>query len=115
MHNEDLTKGVLSAGAIGMILAGTLAPPASAATIERDFTVTSPGDGWCSTLSIEFFTPGSKQVPRHESITACGNQKKTVHYRSNLTHDSLVGLEFWGWFFVGIPWCWGCAGTLSGR
>ena len=38
-------KGVLSAGAIGMILAGALAPPASAATIERDFTVTSPR-GW---------------------------------------------------------------------
>ena len=33
----------------------------------------------------------------------------------DLTRDSLVGLEFWGWFFVGIPWCWGCAGTLSGR
>ena len=34
---------------------------------------------------------------------------------SNLTHDSLVGLGFWGWFFVGIPSCWGCAGTLSGQ
>ena len=76
-------KGVLSAGAIGMILAGTLAPPASAATIERDFT-----------LSIEFFTPGSKQVPRHESITACGNQKKTVHYRSNHTRYTVSQTDF---------------------
>ena len=87
-------KGVLSAGAIGMILAGALAPPASAATIERDFTVTSPGDGWCSTLSIDFFTPGSKEVPRHESITACGNQKKTVHYRSNHTRYTVSQTDF---------------------
>ena len=75
-------KGVLSAGAIGMILAGTLAPPASAA------------DGWGSTLSIEFFTPGSKEVPRHESITACGNQKKTVHYRSNHTRYTVSQTDF---------------------
>ena len=32
-----------------------------------------------------------------------------------LTRDSLVGSGFWGWFFVGIPWCCGCAGTLRGR
>jgi len=31
---------------------------------------------------------------------------------SNLTRDTLVGSGFWGGFFVGIPWCWGCAGTL---
>lgn len=35
-------RRVISASAISMILAGTLATPASAATIERDFTVTGP-------------------------------------------------------------------------
>ena len=44
------------------------------------------------------------------------SQRFLDHLRSyGLTHDSLVGLGLWGWFFVGIPWCWGCAGTLSGR
>ena len=50
-------KGALTAGIVGMILASSLATPANAAVIERDFSVTGPGLGKCRELDIEFYTP----------------------------------------------------------
>lgn len=88
-------RRVLSASAISMILAGTLAPPASATTIERDFTVTGPGPGKCRELNIEFYTPGSSQAPRHENLLACGNRTTTAHFRSNHTHVRTTERDIW--------------------
>ena len=88
-------RRVISASAISMILAGTLATPASAATIERDFNVTGPGPGKCRELNIEFYTPGSSQAPRHENLLACGNRTTTAHFRSNHTHVRTTERDIW--------------------
>jgi len=88
-------KGTLTASAIGVMLASTLATPAKAAVIERDFTVTGPGPGKCRELNIEFYTPGSSQAPRHENLLACGNRTTTAHFRSNHTHVRTTKRDFW--------------------
>lgn len=78
-------KGMLSVGAIVVILAGVVVSPAGATTIDQDFVISGPGEGLCRIASIEFFTPGSSRRPRFETVVVCGNQTKTVHYRSNHT------------------------------
>jgi len=88
-------KGALTAGIVGMILASSLATPANAAGIERDFSVTGPGLGKCRELDIEFYTPGSSQASRHESLVACGNRTSTAHFRSNHTHVRTTKRDFW--------------------
>ena len=88
-------KGALTAGIVGMILASSLATPANAAVIERDFSVTGPGFGKCRELDIEFYTPGSSQASRHESLLACGNRTSTAHFRSNHTHVRTTKRDFW--------------------
>ena len=88
-------KGALTAGIVGMILASILATPANAAVIERDFSVTGPGLGKCRELDIEFYTPGSSQASRHESLVACGNRTSTAHFRSNHTHVRTTKRDFW--------------------
>ena len=86
-------KGALTAGIVGMILASSLATSANAAVIERDFS--GPGSGKCRELDIEFYTPGSSQAPRHESLLACGNRTATAHFRSNHTHVRTTERDIW--------------------
>lgn len=88
-------KGALTAGVVGVILASSLATSANAAVIERDFSVTGPGSGKCRELDIEFYTPGSSQAPRHESLLACGNRTTTAHFRSNHTHVRTTVRDIW--------------------
>ena len=88
-------KGTLTASAIGIMLASTLATPAKAAVIEHDFTVTGPGGGMCRMLEIEFYTPGSSQEPRHENLVACGNHTTTAHFLSNHTHVRTTERNIW--------------------
>ena len=88
-------KEALTAGVVGVILASSLATPANAAVIERDFSVTGPGPGKCRELDIEFYTPGSSQAPRHESLLACGNRTATAHFRSNHTHVRTTERDIW--------------------
>ncbi|WP_309323758.1 hypothetical protein [Actinomyces stomatis] len=88
-------KGALTAGVVGVILASSLATSANAAVIERDFSVTGPGSGKCRELDIEFYTPGSSQAPRHESLLACGNRTATAHFRSNHTHVRTTERDIW--------------------
>ena len=88
-------KGTLMAGAVGIMLASSLATPAKAAVIERDFTVTGPGGRMCRMLDIEFYTPGSSQEPRHEHLVACGNHMTTAHFRSNHTHVKTTERNIW--------------------
>jgi len=57
-------KGMLSVGAIVVILAGVVVSPAGATTIDQDFVISGPGEGLCRIASIEFFTPGSSRRPR---------------------------------------------------
>jgi hypothetical protein len=84
-------KGAITAGAAGVILAGGLASPASAANIDSDFVVTGPGAGKCHEIILEFYTPGSGQHPRHEYMTKCGSGKLVRHYKSNHTHWRIIG------------------------
>ena len=88
-------KGALTAGVVGVILASSLATSANAAVIERDFSVTGPGAGKCRELDIAFYTPGSSQAPRHESLLACGNRTATAHFRSNHTHVRTTERDIW--------------------
>ena len=88
-------KGTLMAGAVGIMLASSLATPVKAAAIERDFTVTGPGGRMCRMLDIEFYTPGSSQEPRHEHLVACGNHTTTAHFRSNHTHVKTTERNIW--------------------
>ena len=70
-------KGAITAGAVGIILAGGLASPASAAAgIDSNFYVTGPGPG---------------QHPRHEIMTKCGTGKLVRHYKSAHTHWRIAG------------------------
>ena len=87
-------KGAITAGAAGIILAGGMASPASA-DIKGPFYVTGPGSGKCRELDIEFYTPGSSQAPRHESLLACGNRTTTAHFRSNHTHVRTTVRDIW--------------------
>ena len=54
-------------------------------------------------------------LPMPTTVHELRGQSYMRHRPSYLTRDTLVGSGFWGGFFVGIPWCWGCAGTLRGR
>ena len=87
-------KGAITAGAAGIILAGGIASPASAA-IKGPFYVTGPGPGKCHELDIDLYTPGSSQASRHESLLACGNRTSTAHFRSNHTHVRTTKRDFW--------------------
>lgn len=84
-------KGAITAGAAGVILAGGLASPASAANIDSDFVVTGPGAGKCHEITLEFYTPGSGQHSRIERMTKCGTGKTVRHYKSNHTHWRIIG------------------------
>ena len=89
---KNSLKGAITAGAVGIILAGGLASPASAAAgIDSNFYVTGPGPGQCHEITLEFYMPGSGQHPRHEIMTKCGTGKLVRHYKSAHTHWRIAG------------------------
>ena len=83
-------KGAITAGAAGIILAGGMASPASAA-IKGPFYVTGPGPGKSHEITIEFYTPGSAQHSRIERMTKCGTGKTVRNYNSNHTKWRIIG------------------------
>ena len=83
---RKLLKGSLTAVGAGVVLAAGMATPANAAGIDSDFYVSAPGEGWCHVLGIEFYTPGSTQPPRQETLSACGNHTAVQHFKTIHTH-----------------------------
>ncbi|OXT10798.1 hypothetical protein B9K03_08745 [Rothia sp. Olga] len=87
---RKLLKGSLTAVGAGVVLAAGMATPANAAGIDSDFYVSAPGEGWCHKIILEFYTPGSSQNPRFETIYACGNHMSVQHFKTIHTHWKIV-------------------------
>ena len=90
---RKLLKGSLTAVGAGVVLAAGMATPANAAGIDSDFYVSAPGEGWCHVLGIEFYTPGSTQPPRQETLSACGNHTAVQHFKSSHTNWRIIWNE----------------------
>lgn len=86
-------KRVLTAGAAGVALATGAGIPANAAGIDSNFYASAPGEGWCHVLGIEFYTPGSTQPPRQETLSACGNHTAVQHFKSSHTNWRIIWNE----------------------
>ena len=87
---RKLLKGSLTAVGAGVVLAAGMATPANAAGIDSDFYVSAPGEGWCHKIILEFYTPGSSQNSRFETIYACGNPMFVQHFKTIHTHWKIV-------------------------
>ena len=87
---RKLLKGSLTAVGAGVVLAAGMATPASAVGIDSNFYASAPGEGWCHKIILEFYTPGSSQNPRFETIYACGNHMSVQHFKTIHTHWKIV-------------------------
>ena len=87
---RKLLKGSLTAVGAGVVLAAGMATPANAAGMDSDLSVSAPRAGWCHKISLEFYTPGSSQNPRFETIYACGNHMSVQHFKTIHTHWKIV-------------------------
>jgi hypothetical protein len=86
-------KRVLTAGTAGVALAAGAGIPANAAGIDSDFYASAAGPGLCHVIVLEFYTPGSAQPPRQETLAACYNEEAVKHFKSNHTNWRIVQNE----------------------
>ena len=90
---RKLLKGSLTAVGAGVVLAAGMATPANAAGIDSDFYASAAGPGLCHVIVLEFYTPGSAQPPRQETLAACYNEEAVKHFKSNHTNWRIVQNE----------------------
>lgn len=77
-------KGAVTTGVASLLLAGALAPPASA--IGGPFYASAPGPGLCHRIDFEFYTPNSSKPPKKEHVVSCGSVTVVYIFKSSHTH-----------------------------